>query len=210
MTIRIRSAATLALIVLLGALIACGTPTRNSSLDPEIDASGEIGSPLTQGSDPPGLDSAAPSAVDVDTSLLDLLPDEVGGLARENQREADETMAMDPVLGTFATAVSTAFYAGPASTETVQAIVARLRGTPTEAVLRGWRTAHGRDICAEPGGVATEEQTAIGGRETIVVRCLGDQAVVYFVLLIDRGVLLTVDSFGAGDIGRKLLESLRL
>jgi len=82
------------------------------------------------------------------TATSYILPDDLNGLPRDNQRESDDAMATDPTLGTFASAVSTSFYADTQSEDTVQAIVARVRGAPSDAVLQRWRESHGADICA--------------------------------------------------------------
>jgi hypothetical protein len=194
----------LGVVAVLAVLIAgCGATATPTSSRP---ASASQAASAPASSDPSAAASAGMLAID--RTLLAQLPASLNGLDRQNDADADASIQTDPSLAAIGSAYVTAFYVQPSSGDSAYAIVSRLRGgTISDATYKDWRETYGTGACGDAGGVIGQAETTLGIRQVDVTRCSGAQQV-YYVLIGDRGVLLTITSTGQSQLGRDLVEQL--
>lgn len=159
--------------------------------------------------------SADPSAgggVEVDPTLLDVLPDRVGDVALTPDTDSAAAIAADGSIAPFVSAVALASAFGPGATDTpidyVVATVSRLRpGTFDDVFFRGWRDTFDAAVCEQAGGVEGNAETEIAGRQTFIGTCAGGVHT-YHVYLPARDVIVSAHSAGEADFGEELIAGL--
>ena len=160
---------------------------------------------------PPPAASAtiAPStAVTVDLSLLDLLPDEIAGHPIEASPEAAAESTGDPVLATSAEAMAVGIAADPATGSFAVASVVQLKpGVYDEEFFRDWRDSFDEGVCGQAGGVSGNAEAEIGGRTVYIGTCAGGVHT-YHVYLEARDAIVSVNSVGETRLGEHLMEDL--
>jgi hypothetical protein len=164
---------------------------------------------MTVGSSPsPTPDPAAPAAID--PTLLELLPETVGGAPVTEAIDEAAAALADRELATIASALDVGLALDEATGNLVTAHVVRLReGAFNDATFRQWRDSYDDGACAAAGGVDARAQAPIGGRDVFVTSCL--QALrAYHVWIPEENVVISASSVGEGRFGELLLGTLRL
>ena len=193
--------------VLLTVFVAGCTPAPSASPSP---SPGPTPSPT-----PAVSTSALPSnaqGVVVDPTLLEILPEAVGGIPIVESQEAEAQLLGDPALGTIAEAVAAglAVDAQAAQTEFLYAVVVRLReGQMGEERFRDWRDSYDEGACTQAGGVVGNAQAEIDSRTVYIGTC--DGAVrTYHVWLPEPNLLVSASAVGVEKrLGEELVENLR-
>jgi len=133
----------------------------------------------------------------------------VGGVAIGEFVEAEQKAASDPSLAHSAGRLATAFAADPGGANWVYAAIVVLRpGIGTEAFFRDWRDTFDAGACERAGGVAGHASATLGGR-TVEIGTCASSVRTYHTLLVDRGILVSISSFGDAHWGQQLIEGLR-
>jgi hypothetical protein len=201
------SAAVLLLAATTTFLAACGT-TQPTATEPTTTATASATvrptpSPTARPTAPPG--AQAP----IDPSLLEVLPDEVGGFPVQPAPEALAEAVTDPAIVRDVEALAAAIVVDPATGEFGYATVLRfLDGVATDAFLRDWRDTFDAGVCEQAGGVSGTAEAQIGGRQVYIGSCAGG-AHTYHIWLGNRGLLVSVSAVGEQRLGEQLVEALR-
>jgi hypothetical protein len=219
---------TIALATAAGLAAGCGptTPTPSSTVVPQASPS-PTGSSVASASAPASA-SAGPSAaasptvpdesgpplpagVIVDAGLLEVLPAEVDGVRLQPDPDTAAEVAADPMLAESALSLAVTVAVAPGASgdeDLAVANVMRLRPDVfEEEFYRGWRDAYNEAACAVAGGVESESQDEIGGRQTHIGACAGG-ALTYHTFLVDQGFLISITATGERRLGELILESV--
>jgi len=150
--------------------------------------------------------------VAVDGSLLDILPDEVGGQPIRSDDVTAAEIAGGGDLAPDIEALALALYVQPgASTADDLAIVNIVRLRPRvfgEAWFQSWRTTYDEGACEIAGGVQPGiAVTEIGGHETHIGSCLGGVHT-YHVHLPDPDRVVSITAAGEGRFGERVVAGL--
>ena len=148
----------------------------------------------------------------VDGTLLDVLPDEVGGQPMQSDEVTAAEIADGGDLAPDIEAIAVALYIQPgSSTADDLAIVnvVRLRpGVFGEAWFRSWRTTYDAAACEIAGGVQPGAAvTAIGEHETHIGSCLGG-VLTYHVHLTSPDRVVSITAAGEGRFGERVVAGL--
>ena len=148
----------------------------------------------------------------VDDTLLELLPDDVGGVSLTGDPATAAEIAVDPSLTGFVAAVAVAAAFAPAPTEGVGDYVvvtlARLEpGVFDAAFFRDWRDTFDGAVCAQAGGVAGHAEADIAAHRTYITTCAGGVRT-YHVHLASSGVIVSMQAMGDGRFGERVVEGL--
>ncbi|HSL76866.1 MAG TPA: hypothetical protein VK867_07970 [Candidatus Limnocylindrales bacterium] len=198
-----------AALVVLTVLAGC-IPPRPSPTPPPAASAAPTASPDRTAS---GTFPTAPAspAVAVDPSLLDLLPDTVGGVPLESDEATAAEVAGEQSIAPFISALAVAAAFGPPSTDTpdyVVVTVARLKpGLFGDLFYRGWRDTFDAAVCEQAGGVAGHAEAEIGGRQTFIGTCAG-RVHTYHVALPDQDVIVSLQGTGDRRFGERVVEGL--
>jgi hypothetical protein len=188
--------------VLAVLLAGCGT-----SVPPSAPPASRVVSPSPIAVTMSPVPSALGGAVEVDETLLDVLPVEVEGVALEFSPEASgETVAG----GDIAPEVEAlAFALAPTTSDFVVASVVRLReGAFGDEFFRRWRDSYNQGVCAPAGGVAPAAvETEIDERTVFVGSCVNGGNT-YFTWLDGPGVIVSAYALGERRFGERLMETL--
>jgi len=150
------------------------------------------------------------TALVIDTTLQNLLPEKVDGFAATEDVDEAAKALNDPTLARIASAVDAAVAVDTAGGNLVYAWIVRLRQSRFgEDAYRQWRDSYDEGACAAAGGVVGRAEARIGGRRTFVTSCTAGLRT-YHVWLQDQNLLISASSVGAGRFGEKLLEGLRV
>lgn len=205
-------AAALAL-ALTTAVAACQAgPSQNGSGRPGSNAPNEtspIDPAMTVGQRPsPTPDDATPAVIDA--TLLEYLPETVGGVpVAEELNEAASAVA-DPAVSRIATAVDVGFAVDQTTGNLVTAHVVRLReGAFDDATYRQWRDSYDDGACAAAGGIVGRAEATIDGRTVYVTSCVAGLRT-YHVWIEDEHLLVSASSVGTGRFGELLMNDLRV
>jgi hypothetical protein len=209
------SAAALLLVATVALVAAaCGgsAPGPTSSGSPPVTSSPTSSSPpggptATSIAGPTGT-APSGSAAPVDPSLLEVLPDEVGGLPVQPAPDALADAVRDPAIVRDVEALAGALVIDPAGEEFAFATVLRFHeGVPTDDFLRDWRDSFDEGVCEQAGGVSGKAEAEIGGRLVFIGSC-ANGAHTYHAWLGNRGVLVSVSAVGDHRLGEQLVEDL--
>lgn len=179
-------------------------PGSNAPIDTNpIDPVMTIGSPPS-----PTPDLAAPAVLD--PTLLQYLPETVGGVAvTEELNEAALALA-DPELSRIATALDVGLAVDQASGNLVTAHVVRLReGAFDDETFRQWRDSYDEGACSAADGIVGRAEATIDERTVFVTSCVGPLRT-YHVWLEDELLLISASSVGDGRFGEQLMNELRV
>ncbi|HUQ77903.1 MAG TPA: hypothetical protein VM427_03380 [Patescibacteria group bacterium] len=207
--------AILAILAITG-LGACSGPSpRPPSSVPVVTSPPTAGpvatpSPIQQPHGP----SIAPVGVDVDLTLLDMVPAAEAGAELVPDPETSASVAADRALARDVSylAIGLARPRDAAADDPNLAIVnvVRLR-SPGDATddtwFRDWRDSFDEPACARAGGVARHAQTTIDQIPVFVAACAND-AFTYHARIGDGALVLSITSIGPADLGRSIVEKL--
>jgi hypothetical protein len=221
---------TMALATAAALAVGCGptTPTPLSTVVPTASPS-PAGSSVATASAPASASASAgpsaaasptepgetgpplPAGVIVDPGLLEVLPAEVDGVGLQPDPDTAAEVAADPMLAESALSLAVALAVAPGASggeNLAVANVIRLRPDVFDEVFyRGWRDAYNEAACAVAGGVESESQDEIGGRQTQIATCAGG-ALTYHTFLVDQGFLISITASGERRLGELILESV--
>jgi hypothetical protein len=189
---------------------ACGSrPSPPASATPVAAGPTPTRAPV---SPTPATSDTAPShgaQAAIDPTLLDALPDEVGGLPVQPSPEALADAVTDPAIVRDVEALAAGIVVDPASGEFAYATVIRFfDGVWSDGFYRNWRDTFDAGVCEQAGGVSGTAEAEIGGRQVFIGSCAGG-AHTYHAWLGNRGVLVSVSAVGAQRLGEQLVEDLR-
>lgn len=156
--------------------------------------------------------AAASSAVAVDPTLLDLLPDSVGDVPLEPDDATAAEIAAEPSVAPFISALAVASAFGPLASDElpdyVVVTVAQLKpGLFGDLFYRGWRDTFDAAVCERAGGVDGHAEAEIGGRQTFIGTCAGGVHT-YHVHLPEQDVIVSLQGAGDGRFGERVVEGL--
>lgn len=206
-----------ALVALVLATVACGTPAGTGTDSPPPPASvAPSDTPATQPptaapvATAPTASGGAPTpagAVVEDPALLAVLPPDVGGVAVAHEPEGFADAAGDR---DFAANVEAAAFAFAADGDNlVSAVVARLKpGVYTDAFFREWRDSYNDGACAQAGGLVGNAETQSGDQTVYIGSCAGGLRT-YHAWVASRGVIVSASALGDARFGELLLAGLR-
>jgi hypothetical protein len=192
------------------ALFAC-TPTPSptpaaTTQPPTSPPPARSASPAAAAS--PGATAAASPLIAIDPSLLDLLPDSVGGTPLVASPDAAADPASDRELAKTAQSLAVALAVDQATGNLVVASVVKLKpGVFTDEFFRDWRDSFDEGVCGQAGGVAGNAQATIDGRTVFIGTCEGGVHT-YHVHLDGPDAIVSLNSVGDGRMGEQLMESL--
>jgi hypothetical protein len=149
-------------------------------------------------------------SVAVDPSLLDVLPEDVEGVAIEPDPVTAESVSRDPELTGKVEAIAIGLAVDAESEGANLAIVNVVRLQPgvfNDAFFRNWRDTYDEAACAQAGGVVGNAEAEIGGRTAYIGSCTGG-AHTYHVVARDR-VLVSVTAVGEKRLGERIIEGIR-
>jgi hypothetical protein len=210
----VRRPASIAAAALAALVAACSTngptsapPSAGASAGPAATATDDA--PLSFGPPPsPTDDDTAP--VVIDSSLLGILPAEVGPAPVKEDLDAAAEAVNDPALDKIAIGVDAGVAVDLGNGDLVYALIVQLKPSAFGAELfRQWRDSYDDGACAQSGGVVGHAEAEIGGRQTYVTSCVQGMHT-YHVWLEDKDILITASSIGDGRFGELLLKGLRL
>jgi hypothetical protein len=156
--------------------------------------------------------ASATSAVTVDPSLLDLVPDSVAGVPVQEDEATAAEIAGEASIAPFVSALAVASAFGPPPTDTlpdyVVVTIARLKpGLFGDIFFRGWRDTFDAAVCEQAGGVDGHAEARIGGRQTFIGTCAGGVHT-YHVYMPDQDVIVSLQGAGDGRFGERVVEGL--
>jgi hypothetical protein len=183
---------------LAGCSISVVTPTDQAA------GSADLSSDGTGAEDTPG-----PSPIIIDPSLLAILPREVDSIPLTETDDADSTALADDVLPQIATA-AVGVEAGDSSTgDVVTGFVVRLKPDAfNEGVFRDWRDSYNSGACGGDSEVVGNAEQKIGDNTVFIGSCTNGLHT-YHTWIQEKGVLITLTSFGQKELAVVLLEHLR-
>jgi hypothetical protein len=190
-------------VLVIGLVAACqpAGPSPAASGGPTSSASAAVPS---AGSEPPT------SAVDVDLSLLSILPAEVGGAEMRPAEDVATDLALDPTLATHVEAIAVALAVAPGASggeDLVIANVVRLRPDVfDDAFFREWRDSYDEAACEVAGGKLGNAETEIDGRKVFIGSCVND-AFTYH-LRYGEDVIVSLTSLGESRLGELVVNEL--
>lgn len=181
-----------------GCSISVVTPSDQAA------SSGDLSSDGTDAEDTPG-----PSPIVIDPSLLGILPREVDSIPLTETDDADSTALADDVLPQIATA-AVGVEAGDSSTgDVVTGFVVRLKPDAfNEGVFRDWRDSYNNGACGGDSEVVGNAEQKIGNNTVFIGTCTNGLHT-YHTWIQDKGVLITLTSYGQKQLAVVLLENLR-
>jgi hypothetical protein len=200
----------------IGLTAAC-IPPRPSPSQPPVSPT-----PAATRSAPPSAQaatdaSAAPESspstgIVVDPSLLELLPDAVGGVPLQADQATAAELASEPSIAPFVSALAVSAAFGPKETDRladyVVVTVARLQpGLFGDLFYRGWRDTFDAAVCEQAGGVEGHAEAEIAGRQTFIGTCVGGVHT-YHVHLPGQDVIVSMQGAGKGRFGERVVEGL--
>jgi hypothetical protein len=206
----------ISLIVVAG----CGGPVPSGA--PPIEASpaspAAATSPGLTGGPPDPSAGASAGPIVVDVGLLEILPAELDGIARQGDAETAAEIAaeiaaatgLEASVGGIAVAIYVGALATAADADYAVATVVRLRpGVFSDAWFRDWRDTFDAGVCDQAGGVdAGRSEIEIEGRTVHRSSCVGG-VVMHHVHLEDRDVVVSIQGAGPADLGRRIVASLK-
>lgn len=194
-------------------LLALAAALAFAACSPSVDPSSspiETQPPSTPTAGPPTPTPTAPtSGVEIDPSLLEILPATVDGLAVDESPEGEAAALGDPLLDDVASALAAGLAIEPATGDFVYAVVVRLLPDAMDGqVFRDWRDSFDEGACSQADGVSGHAETQIGGRTVYIATCVGGLRT-YHVWIEEDAVLISASAVGERRLGELLIENLR-
>ncbi len=206
--------------VLLGALLVitlAGCAAAPGASSP----AGTTGAPATAATAAPsippiqptialGSPTVGPNGLAIDPRLLLILPAALGDLPVAESADLEASVLQDPELPKHADSYAGAVVGDLGGSDWATAAVVKLRPeSSNETYYAAWRSDYDTAACDQAGGVASSETLAAAGRSIDHVTCQGGVDL-YHAWLPDQGEIVSVTSLGPLDLGRQLIEALRL
>lgn len=206
--------------VRLGAVLVLGSIVLAACTDPlppspaPSPAPSPTDTPAAPSSAVPASSSASPTLapasagpVDLDPSLLAILPATVDGVAITTEPDAYAEAARDP---SFVANVDRAVFAIAVSgNDLASGVVAHLRpGVWSDRFFQDWRDTYDQGACGQAGGVVGHAQSTVGTRSVYVTTCGGGLRV-YHAYLPGPGVVVSLFSLGDRRFGDLIMTGLR-
>lgn len=209
-------------------LAACGSPASPASSAPAGTATAPAGgsaAPTPAASPSAAVATGTPTAtpartaapptfgvIEVEGSLLDLLPANVDGVPLTPDPQTAAQLALDPDLADVLASVAIAAVFGPIATDATGdyavATVARLRPDVfSDAFFRDWRDSFDAAVCDQAGGVAGHAESVIGGHPVWIGTCAGGVHT-YHATLGDGEVIVSLQSAGDRRYGEQVVAGL--
>ena len=188
--------------------VSCALPPR----DGPIATTPSLVAPTASVEIAPSASLVVAPAIAVDDTLVELLPNDVGGVPLTGDPATAAEIAVDPSLIGFVAAVAVAAAFAPAPTEGVGDYVvvtlARLEpGVFDDAFFRDWRDTFDDAVCAQAGGVAGHAEAEIAAHRTYITTCAGGVRT-YHVHLDSSDVIVSMQAVGDGRFGERVVEGL--
>ena len=195
--------------------VSCDPPPRHGPIGPtpsHVGPTSGLGAPTARVVIAPSPSLVVAPAIAVDDTLLELLPNDVGGVPLTGDPATAAEIAVDPSLTGFvaAVAVAAAFAAAPTEGvgDYVVVTLARLDpGVFGDAFFRDWRDTFDGAVCAQAGGVAGHAEAEIASHRTYITTCAGGVRT-YHVHLDSSGVIVSMQAVGDGRFGERVVEGL--
>jgi hypothetical protein len=174
-------------------------PSGTSSTDPQM----TIGPPPS-----PTPDDGTPAVIDA--TLLEYLPEAIGGIPVTEALDEAALALADPALPRIATALDVGLALDETTGNLVTAHVVRLReGAFDDATFRKWRDSFDEGACTAAGGVEARAEATIDDRTVFVTSCVAELRT-YHVWIEDEHLLISASSVGEGRFGELLMDNLRM
>lgn len=155
----------------------------------------------------PTLAPASAGPVDLDPSLLAILPATVDGVAITAEPDAYAEAARDPSF--VANVDRAAFAIAVSGSDLASGVVAHLRpGVWSDRFFQDWRDTYDQGACGQAGGVVGHAQSTVGTRSVYVTTCGGGLRV-YHAYLPGPGVVVSLFSLGDRHFGDLIMTGLR-
>jgi len=160
----------------------------------------------------PSSAASPTSVVEVDASLLDVLPESIDGQPRRPDDPTAIEIARNGNLGPDIEAIAVGLYvrAGESASQDLAIVnVVRLRpGAFNEAWYRDWRATYDGGACEIAGGVAPgAAQSRIGDHDTDIGTCQGGVHT-YHVHLTGPDRVVSITAAGDGRYGELVVKGL--
>ena len=197
-------------LALASLLAACGTDDGSGGPSSGVPSGAvPIDPPMTVGALPsPTPDDATP--VVIDDTLLDYLPETVGGAPVTEALDEAALALADPGLPRIATALDVGLALDEATRNLVTAHVVRLReGAFDDDTYRQWRDSYDDGACTAAGGIVGRAEATIDERTVHVTSCVAGLRT-YHVWIEDEHLLISASSVGDGRFGELLMSELRI
>ena len=201
-------------LIALVVLAACIPPPPSPTPPPSPPSSPSVAATPSPDRTPSGTFPTAPAsaAVSVDPTLLDLLPDTVGGVPLEGDEATAAEIAGEPSIAPFVSSLAIASAFGPPASDAigdyVVVTVARVKpGLFGDLFFQGWRDTFDEAVCQQAGGVQGNVEAEIAGRQTFIGTCAGGIHT-YHVHLADQGVIVSMQGGGPKRFGERVVEGL--
>ena len=177
-----------------------GQPTTGATINP----------PPSFG--PPASPTQPPDTTPVvlDRSLLEILPEQVAGVAIEEAIDEAALALSDPALQAIASALDAGVAVDTAQGNLVYALVVKLKpGAFTDEFFRQWRDSFDEGACRASGGVVGHAEATIDARTVYITNCAAGM-LTYHLWLREEDVLISASSVGEGRFGEQLMDNLRV
>ncbi|MBA2717634.1 MAG: hypothetical protein H0U52_00130 [Chloroflexi bacterium] len=188
------------------------SPASSSTIVPSASTSPSA-TPAAQS--PPRTVSVAPTGVDPDPGLLELVPVAEAGAVLTYDALTTASVAGEPSLARDVSYLAVGLARlrdAPADDPNLAIVnVVRLRDPGSagdEQWFRDWRDTYDGAACAPAGGIARHAETEVDGLAVFIAACAND-AFTYHVRVADGVAVLSLTSVGPADIGRRIVEKLR-
>jgi hypothetical protein len=156
----------------------------------------------------PTPDDATPAVIDA--TLLEVLPETVGGAPVTEALDEAALALADPALPRIATALDVGLALDEATRNLVTAHVVRLReGAFEDDTYRQWRDSYDDGACTAAGGIVGRAEATIDERTVHVTSCVAGLRT-YHVWIEDENLLISASSVGGGRFGELLMNELRV
>jgi hypothetical protein len=176
-----------------------GVPTGAIPTDPQ----------MTVGASPsPTPDDATPAMIDA--TLLEYLPETVGGAPMTEALDEAALALADPAVPRIASALDVGLAIDQTTRNLVTAHVVRLReGAFDDDTYRQWRDSYDDGACTAAGGIVGRAEATIDERTVFVTSCVAGLRT-YHVWIEDDHLLISASSVGDGRFGELLMDELRV
>ena len=211
-----RAAPVIALVASLGVALAvtgCEQGTGSSATGrpgPGVTSASVSPDPASTVGPPPSPtpDEATPAVLDA--TLLDHLPETIGGVEVTEAPDEAALALADPGINEIAAALDVGLAVDESSGNLVTAHVVRLReGAFGDETFRQWRDSFDEGACAAAGGVVGRAEVPLAERNVHVTSCAGELRT-YHLWLADEDLLVSAASVGEGRFGELLMTTLRV
>jgi hypothetical protein len=187
-----------------------GSPTPGSGGSITSGTGQTLEPPTTIG--PPPSPSAPDDTAPVllDPTLLEILPESIGGIEVTEAIDEAAIALADPALPRIATGLDVGVALDTATANLVTAHVVKLRPEAfTDATFSQWRDSFDEGACAAAGGIRGLAEATIDDRTVHITSCVAGLRT-YHVWLQDLDVLISASSIGDAAFGEQLMDNLRV